>query len=105
MLNNVRLEVEEESEMSLLNGEALRKCILSGPYKPTTVLVHAVKATDNSLAVAEHTTLETSSNMSPENKALFLAEKEAIHLILTGTGDDFTRLLMLAKQHRKCGKQ
>nr|GEX12316.1 hypothetical protein [Tanacetum cinerariifolium] len=30
------------------NGEALRKCILSGPYKPTTVLVHAVEATDNS---------------------------------------------------------
>nr|GEX36823.1 hypothetical protein [Tanacetum cinerariifolium] len=34
-------------------GEALRKCILSGPYKPTNVLVHAVKATDNSPAVAE----------------------------------------------------
>nr|GEW57803.1 hypothetical protein [Tanacetum cinerariifolium] len=30
------------------NGEALRKCILSGPYKPTTVLVQAVEATDNS---------------------------------------------------------
>nr|GEZ66356.1 hypothetical protein [Tanacetum cinerariifolium] len=26
--------------------------------------------------------------MSPENKAHFLAEKEAIHLILTGIGDD-----------------
>nr|GEW87090.1 hypothetical protein [Tanacetum cinerariifolium] len=31
------------------NGEALRKCILSGPYKPSTVLVHAVEATNNSL--------------------------------------------------------
>nr|GEY24941.1 retrovirus-related Pol polyprotein from transposon TNT 1-94 [Tanacetum cinerariifolium] len=30
------------------NGEALRKCILSGPYKPTTVLVQVVEATDNS---------------------------------------------------------
>nr|GFA50906.1 hypothetical protein [Tanacetum cinerariifolium] len=70
------------------NGEALRKCILSGPYKPTTVLVHAVEATDNSPAVAEHTTLETPTNMSPENKAHFLAEKEVIHLILTGIGDD-----------------
>nr|GEW89703.1 hypothetical protein [Tanacetum cinerariifolium] len=38
------------------NGEALRKCILSGPYKPTTVLVHAIEATDNSPAVPEHTT-------------------------------------------------
>nr|GEU32291.1 hypothetical protein [Tanacetum cinerariifolium] len=70
------------------NGEALRKCILSGPYKPTTILVHVVKATNNSPAVPEHTTLETPSNMSPENKAHFLAEKEAIHLILKGIGDD-----------------
>nr|GFA25536.1 hypothetical protein [Tanacetum cinerariifolium] len=42
------------------NGEALRKCILS---------------------------VETPMNMSQENKAHFLAEKEAIHLILTGIGD------------------
>nr|GEY51051.1 hypothetical protein [Tanacetum cinerariifolium] len=42
------------------NGEALRKCILSGPYKPTTVLVHAVEATDNSSAVPERTTPEWS---------------------------------------------
>nr|GFB53554.1 hypothetical protein [Tanacetum cinerariifolium] len=70
------------------NDEALRKCILSGPYKPSTVLVHAVKATDNSPAFAEHTILETPANMSPENKAHFLEEKEAIHLILTGIGDD-----------------
>nr|GEW36975.1 hypothetical protein [Tanacetum cinerariifolium] len=33
------------------NSEALRKCILSGPYKPTTVLVHVVEATDDSPAV------------------------------------------------------
>nr|GEU51956.1 hypothetical protein [Tanacetum cinerariifolium] len=70
------------------NGEALRKCILSGPYKPTTISVQAVDATDDSLAVPEHTTVETSMNMSPENKAHFIAEKEAIHLILTGIGDD-----------------
>nr|GEV77599.1 retrovirus-related Pol polyprotein from transposon TNT 1-94 [Tanacetum cinerariifolium] len=48
------------------NGEALRKCILGGPYKPTTVLVHAVEATD-SPAVPEHTTLETPSNISSSN--------------------------------------
>nr|GEX45842.1 hypothetical protein [Tanacetum cinerariifolium] len=72
------------------NGKALRKCILSGPYKPTTVLVQAVEAT----TIPEHTTVETLMNMSPENKAHFLAEKEA----------KFTRLLMLAKQLRKCGK-
>nr|GEY58683.1 hypothetical protein [Tanacetum cinerariifolium] len=70
------------------NGEALRKCILSGPYKPTTILVHDVEATDDSPTVLEHVTIATPTNMSPENKAYFLAEKEAIHLILTGIGDD-----------------
>nr|GEW53427.1 putative reverse transcriptase domain-containing protein [Tanacetum cinerariifolium] len=70
------------------NGEALWKCIPSGPYKPTTVLVHTVEATDNSSAVAEHMTIETPANMSPENKAHFQVEKEVIHLILTGIGDD-----------------
>nr|GEW29588.1 hypothetical protein [Tanacetum cinerariifolium] len=70
------------------NGESLKKCILSGPYKPTTILVQAVKATDDSLAVPEYTTVETPMNMSPENKAHFLAEKEAIHLILTEIGDE-----------------
>nr|GEV16711.1 retrovirus-related Pol polyprotein from transposon TNT 1-94 [Tanacetum cinerariifolium] len=70
------------------NGKALRKCILSGPYKPTTVLVQAVEATDDSPSVPEHTTVEILTNMSPENKARFLAEKEAIHLILTGIGND-----------------
>nr|GEY72768.1 hypothetical protein [Tanacetum cinerariifolium] len=70
------------------NGEALRKCILSGPYKPTTVLVQAVEATDDSPAVPEHMTVETPMNMSPENKDHFLVEKEAIHLILTGIGDE-----------------
>nr|GEW22333.1 retrovirus-related Pol polyprotein from transposon TNT 1-94 [Tanacetum cinerariifolium] len=38
------------------NGDSLRKCILSGPYKPTTVLVQAVAATDDSPAIPEHTT-------------------------------------------------
>nr|GEW49929.1 retrovirus-related Pol polyprotein from transposon TNT 1-94 [Tanacetum cinerariifolium] len=70
------------------NGKALRKCILSGPYKPTTVLVHAVEAIDNSPAVPEHTTVKMPTKMSSENKAHFLAEKEAIHLLLTGIGDD-----------------
>nr|GEW43819.1 integrase, catalytic region, zinc finger, CCHC-type, peptidase aspartic, catalytic [Tanacetum cinerariifolium] len=70
------------------NGDALRKCILSGPYKPTTVLVQAVDATDDSSAIPEHTTVETPMNMSPENKAHFESEKEAIHLILTGIRDE-----------------
>nr|GEV24358.1 Gag-Pol polyprotein [Tanacetum cinerariifolium] len=70
------------------NGEALRKCILSGPYKPTTVLVEVVAATDDSPAILEHTTVETPMNMSLANKAYFEAEKETIHLILTGIEDE-----------------
>nr|GEX40627.1 hypothetical protein [Tanacetum cinerariifolium] len=70
------------------NDEALRKCILRGPYNPTTVLVHAVEVIDDSPVVPQHTTVETPTNMSPENKAHFLTEKEAIHLILTGIRDD-----------------
>ncbi|GJX82672.1 hypothetical protein Tco_0332153 [Tanacetum coccineum] len=35
------------------NGVALRKCILEGPYEPTTVTIPAVPATDDTLAVPE----------------------------------------------------
>nr|GEX97436.1 hypothetical protein [Tanacetum cinerariifolium] len=45
------------------NDEALRKCILSGPYKPTIVLVNAVKATNDSPSFLEHTTVETPTNI------------------------------------------
>nr|GEV29344.1 splicing factor 3B subunit 3-like [Tanacetum cinerariifolium] len=61
---------------------------LCGPYKPTTVLVQALAATDDSPVIPEHTTVETPMNMSPKNKAHFKAEKEAINLILTGIGDE-----------------
>nr|GEX02947.1 retrovirus-related Pol polyprotein from transposon TNT 1-94 [Tanacetum cinerariifolium] len=40
-----------------------------GPYKPTTVLVQAVEATDDSPAIAEHTTVETPANI-PNGEAL-----------------------------------
>nr|GEX02541.1 copia protein [Tanacetum cinerariifolium] len=79
---------QNQNSIAFCLSEALRKCILSGPYKPTTILVHVVEATDNSLAVAEHATVETPANMSPENKAHFLEKKEAIHLILTRFRDD-----------------
>ncbi|GJS35376.1 hypothetical protein Tco_0533758 [Tanacetum coccineum] len=70
------------------NGDALRKCILVGPYTPSTVIIPAILATDNSPAVPERTTIDTVLNMSPENKAHFESEKEAIHLILTRIGDE-----------------
>ncbi|GJZ69600.1 retrovirus-related pol polyprotein from transposon TNT 1-94 [Tanacetum coccineum] len=72
----------------LPNGDALRKCILEGPYTPSTVIILVVPATDNSPAVPEQITVETVLNMSPENKAHFESEKEVIHLILTGIRDE-----------------
>ncbi|GJS27746.1 hypothetical protein Tco_0488366 [Tanacetum coccineum] len=70
------------------NGDALRKCILEGPYIPSTIVIQAVPTTENSPAVPEHTTVETILNMSPANKAYFKSEKEAIHMILTRIGDE-----------------
>ncbi|GKB68270.1 integrase, catalytic region, zinc finger, CCHC-type containing protein [Tanacetum coccineum] len=70
------------------NGDALRKYILIGPYTPTIVTTSTVPATEDSLPVPEQTTVETVMNMTPENRAHFESEKEAIHLILTGIGDE-----------------
>ncbi|GJS36797.1 hypothetical protein Tco_0535179 [Tanacetum coccineum] len=43
---------------------------------------------DESIEVPERTVFETFSNISPENKAHYDAEKEAIHLLLTRIGDE-----------------
>ncbi|GKC30437.1 hypothetical protein Tco_1037731 [Tanacetum coccineum] len=40
------------------NGDALRKCILKGPYTPTIVTTLDVPAIENSPAVPEQTTVE-----------------------------------------------
>ncbi|GKF04111.1 hypothetical protein Tco_0034779, partial [Tanacetum coccineum] len=66
------------------NGDALRKCILEGPYTPSTVIIPAVPATDNSPAVPERTTVKTILNMSPENKAHFESEKGTIERLQQG---------------------
>ncbi|GJT83375.1 hypothetical protein Tco_1057717 [Tanacetum coccineum] len=60
------------------NGDALRKCILTGPYTPTMVTTPAVPATENSPEIPEKTSVETVLNMTPENKAHYESEKEAI---------------------------
>ncbi|GKC20736.1 hypothetical protein Tco_1022886, partial [Tanacetum coccineum] len=43
---------------------------------------------DESPEVPERTVFKTFSNISPKNKAHYDAEKEAIHLLLTGIGDE-----------------
>ncbi|GJR08972.1 hypothetical protein Tco_0791624 [Tanacetum coccineum] len=70
------------------NGEGLRKCILNGPYVPTSVLIQAIPEAEGRPAVQQHTAIETVLNMTPENKEHFLSEKEAIFLLLTGIGDE-----------------
>nr|GFB99146.1 Gag-Pol polyprotein [Tanacetum cinerariifolium] len=75
-------------------GKALRKGIISGPYKPTTMLVHVVKATDDSPAVPKHTTVETPTNMSPENKAYFLGNMGSNRKVTT-------RFVTIVKQQHK----
>ncbi|GJV59284.1 hypothetical protein Tco_1465384, partial [Tanacetum coccineum] len=47
-----------------------------------------VPATKDSPAIPEQTTVKTVMNMTPENRPHFESEKEAIHLILTGIGDE-----------------
>ncbi|GJX99275.1 retrovirus-related pol polyprotein from transposon TNT 1-94 [Tanacetum coccineum] len=61
------------------NGDALQKYILEGPYTLTTVIILAVPAMDNSLAVPEQTIVETILNMSPENKDHFESKKETAY--------------------------
>nr|GEU93026.1 Gag-Pol polyprotein [Tanacetum cinerariifolium] len=84
MHNNIMAVDSRDRPLMLVTGR-YPQC---GPYKSTTILVQAVAATDDTSAIPEHTTVETPMNMSPKNKAHFQAEKEAIHLILTGIGDE-----------------
>ncbi|GKA93473.1 hypothetical protein Tco_0815459 [Tanacetum coccineum] len=47
-----------------------------------------IPTTDDSPAVPERTAIETLLNMSSENKEHYQSEKEAIHLLLIGIGDE-----------------
>nr|GEW23347.1 integrase, catalytic region, zinc finger, CCHC-type, peptidase aspartic, catalytic [Tanacetum cinerariifolium] len=70
------------------NGDALRKCILQGPYKIYNITISGLVAIAESPKVPEQIVVETLSNISLENKAHYDAEKEAIHLLLTRIGDE-----------------
>ncbi|GKE93728.1 hypothetical protein Tco_1574823, partial [Tanacetum coccineum] len=77
--------------------DALRKCILQGPYTPTTVIIPVVPTTDNAPAVPERTAIEIILNMFPENKAHYELEKEAIYLLLTGIRDEIYSTVIACK--------
>nr|GEY74248.1 hypothetical protein [Tanacetum cinerariifolium] len=69
-------------------GLPLDSGLPTGPYTSSTVTIPAVPATDDSPEVPERTAVEIILNMSPENKEHYQSEKEAIHLLLTGIGDE-----------------
>ncbi|GJU97602.1 hypothetical protein Tco_1326873 [Tanacetum coccineum] len=98
----IAMKAKRNKEEVTPNGDALRKCILKGPYTPTIVTTPAVPATENSLAVHEQTTVETVMNMTPENIAHFESEKEAIHLILTGIGYEIYSTVDACQKPSKC---
>nr|GEX95891.1 retrovirus-related Pol polyprotein from transposon TNT 1-94 [Tanacetum cinerariifolium] len=110
MHNNIMAAGSRDRPPMLATGQYLQwrsRFLRYNDTRPTTVVVQAVAATDDSPAVPEHTTVETPMNMSPENKALFESKKEAIHLILTGIGDEiystpeWSRFVMIVKQQHK----
>nr|GEU41548.1 hypothetical protein [Tanacetum cinerariifolium] len=62
------------------NGDALRKCIFEGPYTPSTVIILAVPATNNALAVPEQTTVETILIRKPKRVKDSMYHKENMFL-------------------------
>ncbi|GJV71239.1 hypothetical protein Tco_1491234 [Tanacetum coccineum] len=79
------------------NGDALRKCILKGPYTPTIVTTPVVPATEDSPAVPEQTTVETVMNMTPENRAHFESEK-SYSIDIDWNGEEIYSSCMIACQ-------
>ncbi|GJS89269.1 hypothetical protein Tco_0771905 [Tanacetum coccineum] len=90
--NNSDVISEEDIRIGYIdtrpNGDALRKCILEGLYKLTSVTIPAVPTIDDTPTVPERTSVEILFIMSLENKAHYESEKEAIHLLLTRIGDE-----------------
>nr|GEY25284.1 reverse transcriptase domain-containing protein [Tanacetum cinerariifolium] len=77
-------------------------CIEDSKVKFATVL--SIPATKNSPTVPKHTTVETLQTMSPKNEAHYESEKEAIHLILTGIGDEIYSTVDACKTTQKMWK-
>ncbi|GJZ26990.1 hypothetical protein Tco_0571243 [Tanacetum coccineum] len=70
-----------------LNKKELRQCIFDGFYVMTKVTI-PVKPRTATEEVPEHNVPETYKNITPEKRAYFDVEAEAMHMILSGIGDD-----------------
>ncbi|GJZ79753.1 hypothetical protein Tco_0644590 [Tanacetum coccineum] len=73
---------------STTDSQMHNNIMAAGPYTPSTVIIPAVPAINDSPEVPERTSVETILNMSLENKEHYQSEKEAIHLLLTRIGDE-----------------
>nr|GEW71944.1 hypothetical protein [Tanacetum cinerariifolium] len=82
-----KLLVEGDSEMDRESGSRDRPPMLATGRYPQW-RSRFLRYIDTRPNVPKHTIVEIPMNMSPKNKAHFLAEKEAIHLILTRIGDE-----------------
>nr|GEU69415.1 hypothetical protein [Tanacetum cinerariifolium] len=70
------------------NSKEPRLCILKGPYVIIKINILAKPATETEEAVSIQNVPETYKSTCPENHAYFDAKAEAIHMILSGIGDD-----------------
>nr|GEV44076.1 retrovirus-related Pol polyprotein from transposon TNT 1-94 [Tanacetum cinerariifolium] len=90
--------LSEESSLSLNSNSQMKNNIMATSSRDRPPMLapgrypqwrsRFLRYVDTRPTVLEHTTVKTPTNMSPKNKAHFLAEKEAIHLILTRIRDD-----------------
>ncbi|GKC28601.1 hypothetical protein Tco_1035895 [Tanacetum coccineum] len=66
----------------------VHQCLHQGDMLSGKITVLAKSATATKEAAPEHNVPETYKNTTPEKRAYFDAEAEAIHMILSGIGDD-----------------
>ncbi|GJU34040.1 hypothetical protein Tco_1182394 [Tanacetum coccineum] len=73
---------------STTDSQMHNNIMATSPYTPSTVTILVIPTTDEPPEVPERTAVKTILNMSPENKAHYESVKKAIHLLLTGIGDE-----------------
>ncbi|GJT49082.1 hypothetical protein Tco_0975239 [Tanacetum coccineum] len=85
------------------NGMPYGSAFSKVPYTPNLYVQQHCPAKQEILNSSEQTTVETVMNMTPKNRAHFESEKEAIHLILTGIGDEVYSTVMHVQTAQEMG--